>query len=165
MLISSIVDVVDDPQVDLSVGETDIMVSVEADERTWEGLGCDLLESCEGLRTLSLKSSKVEGLRSGDVLKTICGSSVNEMAATLDSEFVEQNPLDALTKRAQFALQTGPVVSLVVSRKSLFRLARRHVAEERGRQGRIHPGARQRARRRRRRLTATAAAARGAAVR
>ncbi len=127
-LISSIVDVVDDPQVDLSVGEEDVMVSVEADERTWEGIGCDLLESCEGLRTLSLKSSRVEGLKTGDVLKTICGSSVNEMAATLDSEFVEQNPLDALTKRAAFALQTGPVVSLVVSRKSLFKLARRHVA-------------------------------------
>ena len=50
------------------------------------------------------------------------------MAATLDGEFVEQNPLDALTKRSQFALQTGPVVSLVVRRKSLFKLAKRHVA-------------------------------------
>ncbi|CAH0364037.1 unnamed protein product [Pelagomonas calceolata] len=125
-LIASIVDVVDADQ--LSVGETDVMVSVEADERTWEGLGCELLESCEGLRTLSLKSSRVEGLRAGDIIKSICGQSVNEMAATLDSEFVENNPLDALTKRAQFALQTGPLVSLVVSRKSLYKLAKRHVA-------------------------------------
>ena len=62
------------------------------------------------------------------MIKSICGQSVNEMAATLDSEFVEKNPLDALTKRAQFALQTGPMVSLVVSRKSLYKLAKRHVA-------------------------------------
>ena len=124
--IASIVDVVDADQ--LSVGETDVMVSVECDERTWEGIGCEVLEACEGLRSLSLKSSRVEGLRAGDVIKSICGASVNEMAATLDSEFVEQHPLDALTRRAQFALQAGPMVSLVVSRKSLYKLAKRHVA-------------------------------------
>jgi Ca2+-binding EF-hand superfamily protein len=125
-LIASIVDVVDADQ--LSVGETDVMVSVECTERTWEGIGCEVLEACEGLRSLSLKSSRVEGLRAGDMIKSICGQSVNEMAATLDAEFVEQHPLDALTKRAQFALQTGPMVSLVVSRKSLYKLAKRHVA-------------------------------------
>ena len=45
-LIASIVDVVDADQ--LSVGETDVMVSVECEERTWEGVGCDSSRRAKG---------------------------------------------------------------------------------------------------------------------
>ena len=63
-----------------------------------------LLEACEGLRTLSLKSSRVEGLRAGDVIKSICGQSVNEMAATLDSEFVEQQSSGCINEACSVCL-------------------------------------------------------------
>lgn len=133
-LVASIVEVVDDEpaKVDLSVGEEDVLLSLSSEERTFDALGCVVVEACEGKRSLSFQSAsgaaEAAGARAGDSLKSVCGQAVDEMAASLDAEFVETHPLDALTRRAAFALQVGPVVSLVVAHRSAYRLAKRHVA-------------------------------------
>ena len=48
------------------MGETDVMVSLESEDRTWEGLGCELLEACEGLTITIAEEQSSGGLRAGD---------------------------------------------------------------------------------------------------
>ena len=104
---------------------------------TLSSLGCVVAERCAAGAPRSLTLSGVRtgsaaaaaGAAAGDVVASVCGTSIAELGANFGDEFLDKHPLDALTRRCDAALgkSGSKTATLGVTRKTARRISRAHV--------------------------------------